>query len=49
MHDPHESNDLRILDYNGSRAFGLFSFDDLLGSICYEGPKAVEKIPPSNT
>lgn len=27
--DLHESNDLRILDYNGDRAFGLFSFSEL--------------------
>jgi len=27
--DLHETDDLRVLDYNGSRAFGLFSFNEL--------------------
>ena len=27
--DLHETDDLRVLDYNGSRAFGLFSFSEL--------------------
>lgn len=27
--DLHETDDLRILDYNGERAFKLFSFDEL--------------------
>ena len=27
--DLHETDDLRILDYNGDRAFRLFSFSEL--------------------
>src|SRR5918999_3647997 len=27
--DVHESDDLRVLDYDGSRAFRLFRFDEL--------------------
>lgn len=27
--DLHETDDLRILDYNGDRAFGMFSFSEL--------------------
>ena len=27
--DLHESDDLRVLDYNGERAFHLFTFDEL--------------------
>ena len=27
--DLHETDDLRVLDYNGDRAFGLFSFSEL--------------------
>ena len=27
--DLHETDDLRVLDYNGSRAFGLFNFSEL--------------------
>jgi len=27
--DLHESDDLRVLDYNGERAFRLFSFEEL--------------------
>jgi len=40
MQDLHETNDLRILDYNGSRAFALFTFDELYGPTYYEGQKA---------
>ncbi len=29
MHDLHESDDLRVLDYNGHRVFHNFSFADL--------------------
>jgi hypothetical protein len=29
VRDLHESDDLRILDYDGSRAFKLFSFQEL--------------------
>lgn len=33
--DLHESDDLRVLDYNGDRAFKLFSFDELGPPITY--------------
>ncbi len=29
VNDLHESDDLRVLDYNGERAFSLFRFDEL--------------------
>ena len=38
--DLSESDDLRILDYNGDRAFRLFSFDELGPPILYESPGA---------
>lgn len=34
--DPHESDDLRILDYKGERAYKLFSFKELGPPIYYE-------------
>ncbi len=40
MHDLHESNDLRILDYNGARAFSLFSFAELSEPTFHETLKA---------
>ncbi len=39
-HDLHESDDLRVLDYNGDRAFKLFSFDELGPPITYEAGEA---------
>ena len=36
-HDLRETDDLRILDYNGQRAFGLFPFNELSAPILYEG------------
>lgn len=35
-HDLHESDDLRVLDYNGERAFKLFHFHELGMPITYE-------------
>ena len=35
--DLHETDDLRILDYNGSRAFNLFHFDEFSNPLMYEG------------
>ena len=29
LSDLHETDDLRVLDYNGERAFSLFRFDEL--------------------
>ena len=34
--DLHESDDLRVLDYNGERAFKLFSFAELGPQIVHE-------------
>jgi hypothetical protein len=34
--DLHESDDLRVLDYNGERAFKLFSFSELGSPIMHE-------------
>lgn len=34
--DLHESDDLRVLDYSGQRAFKNFSFDELGTPIYYE-------------
>lgn len=35
--DLHETDDLRVLDYNGERAFRLFRFDEL-GSVVVHDP-----------
>lgn len=35
-HDLHESDDLRVLDYNGTRAFNLFKFAELGQPVAYE-------------
>lgn len=37
-HDLHESDQLRMLDYSGDRAFKLFRFDDLGPPTRYEAP-----------
>lgn len=34
--DLHQSDDLRILDYSGERAFRNFSFKELGAPVCYE-------------
>jgi len=34
--DLHESDDLRVLDYNGERAFKLFSFEELGEPVSHE-------------
>ena len=34
--DLHETDDLRILDYNGDRAFNLFHFEELGNAVLYE-------------
>jgi hypothetical protein len=38
VRDLHESDDLRVLDYNGQRAFATFGFDELGEPIMHEGP-----------
>lgn len=37
--DLHETDDLRVLDYNGERAFRLFSFAELGTPIAHEGTR----------
>lgn len=39
--DLQQTDDLRILDYNGNRAFKLFSFNELGPPIPYESPAAM--------
>ena len=41
--DLRESDDLRILDYNGDRAFKLFSFAEFGQPIMYDGTEAKEE------
>ena len=36
VNDLHETDDLRVLDYNGERAFALFHFDELSSPVFYE-------------
>ena len=40
VRDLHESDDLRVLDYNGNRCFRLFHFAELEGPVVYEAPVA---------
>lgn len=37
VNDLHETDDLRVLDYNGERAFKLFTFAELGSAITHEG------------
>jgi len=37
MRDLHESDDLRVLDFNGERAFNLFHLEELAVPIMFEG------------
>lgn len=36
LNDLHENDDLRVLDYNGERAFGLFRLDELGPVMTYD-------------
>ena len=36
MNDLYETDDLRVLDYNGERAFALFGLDELGSPVVYE-------------
>ena len=40
--DLHESDDLRVLDYNGERAFRLFSFAEMGAATPYEASPAAD-------
>lgn len=39
--DLHESDDLRVLDYNGERAFALFRLDELGPPVVHDASPAV--------
>ena len=41
LNDLHEADDLRVLDYNGERAFGLFRLDELGSPIIYDPSSAI--------
>lgn len=40
QHDLRETDDLRVLDYNGDRAFRLFRFEELGAPITFEADAA---------
>ena len=44
MNDLHESDDLRVLDYNGHRVFDLFGFDELGEAVKHEPGKEPSKV-----
>jgi hypothetical protein len=39
MRDLHETDDLRVLDFNGERAFRLFHLSELGAPIMFESPE----------
>ncbi|TVR95407.1 MAG: hypothetical protein EA406_14220 [Rhodospirillales bacterium] len=41
--DVHQSDDLRVLDYNGHRAFELFHFNELGPATLYESGAVTER------
>ncbi len=41
VNDLHETDDLRVLDYNGERAFGLFRLDELASPVVHD-PRAAK-------
>jgi hypothetical protein len=43
-HDPRESDDLRVLDFNGHRIFDLFRLDSLGQPFVYEPTGAKTKV-----
>jgi hypothetical protein len=45
MQDLHQSDDIRILDYSGERAFRLFNFKELGPAIYHELEKDYWKLP----
>lgn len=44
LNDLHESDDLRVLDYNGHRVFELFSFDEMGREVKHEPGKEPSKV-----
>ena len=45
-HDIHETDQLRVLDFNGQRAFGLFTFDEWGPPTRYELPDSHFELHP---
>ena len=43
LRDLHESDDLRVLDYDGQRAFRMFRFDELPPPIMHEAVRATAR------
>lgn len=43
-HDVHETDRLRVLDFNGDRAFKLFSFEELGPPTRYEDPASLHSV-----
>lgn len=41
LNDLHETDDLRVLDYNGERAFALFRLDELGSPVVYDPSSTV--------
>jgi hypothetical protein len=41
MRDLHETDDLRVVDFNGERAFRLFHLNELGAPVMYEGAEAL--------
>jgi hypothetical protein len=44
MNDLHESDDLRVLDYNGHRVFELFDFDEIGPAVKHQPGKEPSKV-----
>jgi hypothetical protein len=44
LHDLHETDDLRVLDFNGHRVFQLFRLDGLGEPLVYEPAGMKEKV-----
>jgi len=44
IQDLHETDDLRVLDYNGQRIFELFRLDELGEPVTYEPAAQKEKV-----
>ena len=47
MRDLHETDDLRVLDFNGERAFRLFHLSELGSPIMFEGDGASQSVAAS--
>jgi len=44
LHDTHETDDLRVLDFNGHRVFHLFRLDQLGDAVVFEPAGLKEKV-----